>query len=367
MDQIKSLKPSVLVLLAVLVFFSQGIVACEKRGVVSDPRTIPITTPLPKEGRVYPIAIIGAGAAGTMAVQRAVLSNDEVILFTGSKQERRRSRGHWVRTVDNIPGLENYERAILELRNETLTRLAQSPLADNLYVVQQSVYSIQKEGEFFKLEDDSGKTYYAAYVVLATGMMDEQPHIQGSIRPILKYANGQTVVYCPLCDGHRTIGKKTAVIGYSSAAAQNAITLVERYQLPSMTLLTNGHEPNLPSALLQKMADKNIRIVKEPILEVLGSKARKQLSGFKLESGEVVAAEIAFVSLGIRPNNQLAVQLNANVDAKGLVITDSNGESSIPNLFVIGDLRSGSLKQIYTAWQHAVDALQVINCRIREE
>jgi thioredoxin reductase (NADPH) len=75
---------------------------------------------------------------------------------------------------------------------------------------------------------------------------------------------------------------------------------------------------------------------------------------------------MAFVSLGIRPNNQLALQLDAQVDESGLVITDKNGETSVENLFVIGDLRSNSMKQIYTAWQQAVESVQLINRRMRE-
>jgi hypothetical protein len=35
---------------------------------------------------------------------------------------------------------------------------------------------------------------------------------------------------------------------------------------------------------------------------------------------------MGYVMLDIRPNNQLALQLGAKVDARGLVITDANGE-----------------------------------------
>jgi len=91
--------------------------------------------------------------------------------------------------------------------------------------------------------DGAGHTYYAQYVILATGMMDEQPHIQGSIRPILPYANGQTVAYCLVCDGHRSLGKKTVVIGYSEDAASAAIILANKYRLKDVTVLTNGQKP----------------------------------------------------------------------------------------------------------------------------
>ena len=133
-----------------------------------------------------------------------------------------------------------------------------------------------------------------------------------------------------------------------------------------MTILTNGKCHEFTPELLERIQDKNIRILQTPIWEILGNKAEKQLTGFTLEDGTKVEAEMGFVALGIRPNNELALQLGAQIDADGLVITDSSGESSIPHLFIVGDLRANSMKQIYTAWQHAVDSIQLINRRIRE-
>lgn len=334
--------------------------------VQKDPKVIPLTTRQPLSEKIYPVAIIGAGAAGTMAAKRGVLNNDEVLLFTGAKQERRRSRGHWVRTVDNIPGLSRYERVILELRNEVLEELAESPLSHNLYIIEDSICTIIRECDCFKITDASGRNYYVQYVVLATGIMDEQPHIQGSIRPILPYANGQTIAYCAVCDGHRSFGKKTVVIGHSKSAANVALLLSKKYQHERLTILTNGQPHIFDQDLIEQFAKKNIHVIESPIQEVLGNEELKQLKGFKFENGEILEAEIGFVALGIRPNNQLAKQLNAQLESNGLVITDHNGESSIPGFFVIGDLRANSSKQIYTAWQHAVDTMQFINKHLQD-
>lgn len=330
----------------------------------ADPRTIPITARQPEENKRYPIAIIGAGAAGTMAVQRAVLNNDNVLLFTGSRDTQRSSRGYWVRKVDNIPGCLHYERTILELRNDVLKGLALSPLAHNLFLIEDSVCQIEKIGNCFKLTDSAGRTYDTDYVVLATGIMDEQPSIQGSIRSVLKYANSQTVVYCALCDGHRSFGKKTAVIGHEETAADTALYLFKKYQPAKMTLLTNGQKQAFPPKFSAELQKRQIPVLESPIQEILGDQEHRQLAGFTLENGESVDAEIAFVSLGIRPNNQLALQLGAQVDDRGLVVTNTNHESTVPNLFVIGDLQANTMKQIYTAWQQAVECMLLINCRI---
>ena len=317
------------------------------------------------EAKIYPIAIIGSGAAGTMAVKRAVLNNDHVLLFLGANQEKRHARGTWVRKVDNVPGLERYDRPILELCNETLIDIARGPFASNLYTVEDSVLQIEKSGDVFKLKDAQGRIYYAKHVLLATGMMDEQPMIQGTIRSILDFSNGQTVAYCPICDGHRCLGKNTAIIGYRDDAAAAAIQLANQYHTPSLSIITNGKTPEFSETTLDQLKQRQIAIYTSPIYNIHGDRNNRQLAGFQLKSGEIINAEMGYVMLGIRPNNALALQLGANVDNRGLVLTDPNGETSVPNLFVAGDLRSGSMKQIYTAWQHAVESIQTINARIK--
>ncbi|MBA3238777.1 MAG: NAD(P)/FAD-dependent oxidoreductase [Parachlamydiaceae bacterium] len=314
--------------------------------------------------KVYPVAIIGAGAGGTMAVRRAILNNREVLLFTGAKKEMKRSRGHWVRKVDNIPGLDKYKRTLVELREETLDGIANGSFSHNLTVIEDSVTSIEKQDHVFRICDKEGNVYFARFVVLATGMMDEQPLIQDSIDSILSFANKQTIAYCLLCDGHLSYQKKVVVIGYSEDAAHGAILLSERYNPPKITMLTNGAKNNFSEKTLSLLKTKNIQIEEEPIEEVLGEQ-KGILTGFQLAFGKKIDAEIGFVALGIRPNNALALELGADVDERGLVLVDQNGESSVSNLFVIGDLRANSLKQIYTAWQHAVDSIQIIDRRIR--
>lgn len=314
-----------------------------------------------EETKIYPIAIVGAGAAGTMGVIRATFDNHEVILFTGDKQDQKRSCGHWVKKVDNMPSLKRYKKPIREMRDETLAGLKGSPLGYNLSVVEDSVASIEKQNDIFVLTDKAGHTYFARYVLLATGIMKEQPLIQGTIRPILKYANTQSIGYCSLCDGHRCFQKKTVVIGHTDDAADMALFLAEKYSLESMTVLTNGKSPEFTPSSIEEMDNHRITIIEEPILEIIGGDV---LEGFKFETGQRVDAEICFVVLGLRPNNHLALQLGAETSDCGLVVTNLEGESSIPNLFVIGDLRAGCYKQIYTAWQHAIESLAVIDERL---
>ena len=59
--------------------------------------------------------------------------------------------------------------------------------------------------------------------------------------------------------------------------------------------------------------------------------------------------------------NDLAKQLGAELDERGFVLTDPRGQSSVKGLYVAGDLRAKTKKQIYTAWDSAVDCADYIN------
>lgn len=329
------------------------------------PKILPVTTAQPEENRVYEIAVIGAGAGGTMAARRAVLHNREVLLFSGAKKELKNSRGNWVRKVENIPGLEKYSRTVVELRNETLINLTSGPFSSKFFLIPESVMQVEKDGNIFRLTDSKGKIHLVRYVILATGMMDVQPHIQGSIEPILKYANKQHVNYCLLCDGHRSFDKKAVIIGYQEDAGKGAILLWDRYKPHAVTIVTNGNKPEFSAETQKALADRAITVFEEPIMSISGNKELKEFKGFELENGQQVEAEIGYVMLGIRPNNSLAKSMGCELDERGLVVTDKDGETNVENLFVIGDLRSNSMKQIFSAWQHAVDAIQLVDRRIR--
>jgi thioredoxin reductase (NADPH) len=63
--------------------------------------------------------------------------------------------------------------------------------------------------------------------------------------------------------------------------------------------------------------------------------------------------------------NELAKQLGADVDERGFVKADESGLTSVTGLYVAGDLKANTKKQIYTAWDTAVSAANAVNMKIR--
>ena len=318
--------------------------------------------------KIHDVAVIGGGSAGTMAALRVVLNNDECLFFPGSPKDKKRSRAFWVSKVENMPAHLEYKKGIEEPNKESLEWLASGPFKDKfIWKKNIGITSISKNPDnTFTLIDNKNETYQARYIILCTGVMDVQPIINGSIDPIFPYANIQLADYCMRCDGHHVLDKKVAIFGHNSAAAWVGIILHERYNCPEMTILTNGEEPVFDeetSALIKRY---NFKVVTETITEIIGEPKNKKLSAF-ICGDKKIEIDFAFISLGMIVYNELAKQVNANLDQRGFVVTDTKGKSSVEGLYIAGDLRANMKKQIYTAWDMAVDSADEINLLIRRK
>ncbi len=323
----------------------------------------------PSENKIHDVAVIGGGGAGTMAFLRAVLNGDDSLLLSGDATTARKGRATWVAEVDNIPGMHGLKRPITSTTKSTLSWLqSQDWLRDRAAQISASVTKLEKQGDIFVLhhgKDGEGRSR-ARFVILATGVMDVQPQIGGSIEPIFPFANRGDILYCIRCDGHRTLGHDTAVIGNSESAIYIAAMLVERYGLKPPAILANGTDLQLGDEAEELRQAYGMALHTEAIQSVLGDK-KTGLAGFEVQGGATVSVTRAFVSLGLICYNELLTGLDGQVTSSGRAVVDEQFESSVTGLFVVGDLVVDRKLQVYTAWDGAVDAADSINSRLRNE
>ena len=318
--------------------------------------------------KVYPVCVIGGGSAGTMAVLRTILNNDECLFFPGSPKDKKRSRDLWVRKVENIPGHFQYKRGIQEPNLETMKWILQSDFKDNLHTQKNTgVVSVEKQGDVFKITDSKDQIHFAEYIILCTGVMDVQPEIKGTIETVFDYANAQTIDYCLICDGHHVLNKRASVIGYGNGAAWSAIMLHERYQPKDFHILTNGKKADFSSDTQKLIELYGIKVNEALIIDIFGQDKGQILEGFILEDGTTIETDICFVSMGMLIYNDIARELGAELDERGFVKGDEAGLTSVPGLYVAGDLKANTKKQIYTAWDTAVNSANAINLKIRSK
>lgn len=318
--------------------------------------------------KIFDVAVIGGGSAGVMSSIRTVLNNDECLFFPGTAKHKKKSRAFWVTAVENMPGHLGFKKGIEEPNKLSLDWLSKGAFASKFHWMKnRGIQKIEKQSDnTFVLIDDQGTEYRAHYVILCTGVMDIQPTISGSIEPIFPYANNQLIDYCLRCDGHHVLNKKVAIFGHTTSAAWVGIMLFERYQCPEVTLLTNGEDAQFDEESMRLMKRYGFKIVTEPIEAIVGESKQGKLEGFQT-STKKIEADYAFVALGMIVYNELAKMLGAELDQRGFVLTDSKGKTSLDGLYVAGDLRANAKKQIYTAWDHAVDSSDEINLLIRRK
>lgn len=320
--------------------------------------------------REFDVAVVGGGGAGTMAYLRAVLNGNRAVLFTGDADSKRKGRATWVMAVDNIPGMHDLKRPITSTTKTTLAWLKEQPeLSEGSEVVPAKVDRLTQDGDEFVLgyeRKGEAHSLRARNVVIATGIMDVQPLIQGSIEPIFPFANRGDAIYCVRCDGHQTIGKRLSVIGNSSTAAHIAAMMIERYGHESVDLLTNGEDVEFSPSARELIDGYGMTVHTAPIVAVRGD-AKTGLEGFELEGGEFVPSERSIVALGILAYNELLKDVGAELASNGKAVVSEKFESSVPGVFVVGDLADGKKMQIYTGWDMAVDAADEIDRRLRME
>ena len=364
----------------------------------------------------HDVVIVGGGIGGSAAALRAAQHGLAVAWVRGDEDTSRASRARYVYNVDNMIGIHDEivkrkamvllsapehasARTVLEathfhigtqdIVDDVVERLRANH-GDRTTFVNEKAVRATREGELFVVETDRGQKVRGGALILATGVMDRQPAVKlttksgkvvDDVRWIYPWANNESLLYCILCEGHLVRGARVAVFGASEGAAQVALLLHERYGV-GVTLLGNG-SPLAASADTRKLlAVYEVALHDSRVVEVIdgGEKPRgSSLRGFRLEDGTTVEVRFGMVAMGLhRVYNDLARQLGAALDPRDtgpdeerhVLVDDVGSETSVRGLFAVGDMskRPGaapSLKQIYTAQEYAVRAVQAIDRRRR--
>ena len=82
-----------------------------------------------------------------------------------------------------------------------------------------------------------------------------------------------------------------------------------------------------------------------------------RLSGVEMDDGRVIPRDVLFVPPRFAPNNDLLVTLGADVDENGWVRTDSDGATSVPGLWVAGNLANPRAQVITAAGEGSAAAI----------
>ncbi|OXM13511.1 NAD(P)/FAD-dependent oxidoreductase [Paenibacillus herberti] len=158
-------------------------------------------------------------------------------------------------------------------------------------------------GEGFSVHTEAGETYEGRRLLLATGVMDRLPPLEG-LRPCL----GISIYVCPDCDGYELTGRRAIVMGSGNPGAHMADIL--SYWTNELVYI-NHENAEVKPELLAKLEEKGVRIVAERIERLVAE--GDQLQGVTLATGEWVEGGRAFVAFG---GNEVRSGLGAQLGVK---------------------------------------------------
>ncbi len=287
---------------------------------------------------MYDVIIIGGGPAGLTAglyTSRARLKSLLIEKgFTGGQV----MTTEW---IENYPGFEEgIGGAELSRKMET------QAVKFGLEIVQGSVIEIAVVGGIRKVTLEDGTRYDTKSIILATGSNPRPLKIEGEDE-----YRGRGVSYCATCDGAFFKDETLAVIGGGDSAVEEGLFLTK---FAKTVYIVHRRDSLRAAKVVQERAFANpkIKFVWDSVPEKIeGNESGVTTLHIKnVKTGEQSRLDVGgiFIYVGYNPNIEFLkglVELNEN----NYIVADENMSSSVPGIFVAGDVRAKPLKQIATA------------------
>ncbi len=284
---------------------------------------------------MYDIVVVGGGPAGLTAAVYGLRNNKKVMLI-----EKNVFGGQIVNSpkVENIPGFTSISGD--EFADNFLNQL----MAQGGEVAFGEVKEVKKENDLFTVKTAEGQSYESRAVILATGTTHRLLGLEGEENLI-----GSGISFCAVCDGDYYKNKTVCMIGGGNSAfveAELLSSIVSKLIiLQDMPYFTADQK--LQNSLLSK---ENIEAhVNTKVLSYVVENSELKGVRYK-ENGEerTVYCDGVFLAVGLIPDNEYFKEL-VTLDDRGYFKSDETMTTKTPGLFVAGDARAKTLRQVTTA------------------
>jgi thioredoxin reductase (NADPH) len=286
--------------------------------------------------------IVGSGPAGYSAAIYAARAMMEPILITGVE-----TGGQLTTTTDveNYPGFADVIQGpwLMEQMKAQAEHVGTRLISDH-------IASVELARRPFRLTGDSGDTYSADALIVATGAQAKWLNL-----PSEQKFRGFGVSACATCDGFFYKDKEVAVIGGGNTAVEEALFLTH---FATKVTVIHRRDAFRAEKILQNrlFANPKIEVVWDTVVEdVLGTSGfPPSATGLKLrnvKTGKVSELKVdgIFVAIGHAPATDfLGDQLRMKPGGYVWTAPDST-VTSIPGVFAAGDVTDEVFRQAVTA------------------
>ena len=288
----------------------------------------------------YDVVIVGGSVAGLSAALVLGRSFRRVLVVdSGRPCNRQTPHSHSFMTRDGTPPSQ-------------LTTLAreQALAYPTIQYRNGLIATLSKNDDGFSLTTDDNTRIRARKVLLATGLEDIMPPIEGFTE-----CWGISVLHCPYCHGYEVRNQPLGVLIQGDHAV-DYVGLIHHWS-KKLTLFTNG-----PGAITDEQRSLIDRL-KVPIIDTPVARLRHHngvLSALELQDGNPIELTALFAPMPFRQHSDLAQQAGCTFNPAGLINVNVFGQTSVAGLFAAGD-NSSPMRQLAVASANGVAAGAGIN------
>jgi thioredoxin reductase (NADPH) len=303
--------------------------------------------------RVYDVAVVGAGPAGLATAVYAASEGLSVLVldcraFGGQAGASARIE-NYLGFPTGITGMALMGRAFTQAQKFGVEMAIPDQVVDLL--------TWDDAGEARLLRLANGERVRARSIVIASGARYRRLAVAN-----LEAFEGVSVHYwaspleANLCAGH-----EVALVGAGNSAGQAAVYLASKAS--KVWLLARGEDiaASMSHYLVNRIAGlSNVEVLTwTEVTELEGTEGRLTAISWRCRKlGNTVRRQIRhlFLFVGAEPNTDWLAGSGVALDANGFVLTGADAaatcrplETSLPGVFAIGDVRSGSIKRVAAA------------------
>ncbi|WP_103382097.1 NAD(P)/FAD-dependent oxidoreductase [Pseudonocardia dioxanivorans] len=270
----------------------------------------------------HDVLVVGGGAAGLSAALMLGRSRRSVLVLDAGEPRNAPAAGiHGLLGHEGTPPAELLRRGREEVgRYGVVVRRARAVAAT-------------RDESGFTVTLDGGGAVHARRIVLATGVVDELPAVDG-----LAARWGRDVLHCPYCHGWEVRDRAIVVLATGPMAVHQALLF---HQLSADVTLLLHEQPALDDEQAAELAAVGVRVVDGAVARVVVE--NDVLTGVQLRSGEVVPAEA--VAVGSRPVARRDLLADLGLGLRELpggtgaaVEADPTGATATPGVWAAGNL-----------------------------